>query len=282
MLRRLLPLLVALAAALVGCGGDGGGDRPAPQRSAADRPVATLGSDSSPERRLLAQLYAQALAAEGFAVDLKANLGTARAALEALRTAEIDVYPAPAGALRGVDPGADGLATLAPTPFSTVDGLAVTDAFAREHELEEIGDLAGIDGLRLGAPPELLDRLPALERAYDLGKVRFAPLTTGLQYPALDDGKIDVALVRTTDGQLGEGDYRVLADARRLFGSGHVVPVVAARVLRAEGPEFALAIDAVSAELTTEAMQRMNAAIELDGEAPEDVAREFLAAHDLG
>jgi osmoprotectant transport system substrate-binding protein len=281
--RRHLALLLGLALALglAGCGsGDatgGGSGRSSAQMPGADRPPVTLGTRTSSEQILLGQLYKQALEAKGFTVALKQNISSTEIADTALRSGQIDMYPQHVGVAGAA--GDHGFVVLKPTPFSDVQALAVLPQFARAHALRDVADLARVAGLRLGAPPEFLDGEPGLaglERSYGIADVRFAPLTIGLQYGALDDGKIDVAVVSTTDGELQGGRYVVLDDPRQLFGSRHVAPVVSARVLAAEGPAFARTLDAVSGALTTSAMQEMNAAVALEQQSPADVARAFL------
>ncbi len=56
---------------------------------------------------------------------------------------------------------------------------------------------------------------------------------------------------------------------------------MSSRVLEAEGPAFAETIDAVSQKLTTEAMQRMNGAVDIDKQSPEEVAKTYLQANGL-
>jgi osmoprotectant transport system substrate-binding protein len=279
--RLALLFAVALAFGIGGCGsGDatgGSSGRSTAQMPGADRPPVTLGTRTSSEQILLGQLYKQALEAKGFTVALKQNISSTEIADMALRSGQINMYPQHVGVADAA--GDQGFVLLKPTPFSDVQALAVLPQFARAHGLESVADLAGISGLRLGAPPEFLGGEPGLaglERSYGLTDVRFAPLTIGLQYGALDDGKIDVALVSTTDGELQGGRYVVLDDPRQLFGSRHVAPVVSARVLAAEGPAFARTLNAVSEALTTSAMQHMNAAVALEQQSPADVAREFL------
>jgi osmoprotectant transport system substrate-binding protein len=59
------------------------------------------------------------------------------------------------------------------------------------------------------------------------------------------------------------------------------MPVVSPKFLGAEGPAFRQTIDAVSEKLTTEAMQKMNAAVDIDKQSPADVAQQFLKANSL-
>jgi osmoprotectant transport system substrate-binding protein len=101
-------------------------------------------------------------------------------------------------------------------------------------------------------------------------------MAIGRQYAALDSGKVDVAAVFTTDGQLANGRYVLLDDPRGVFGTQHVAPIISRAALRSHGPRVQAVIDAVSRRLTASAMQRMNAAVQLRGRASADVAAEFL------
>ena len=84
-----------------------------------------------------------------------------------------------------------------------------------------------------------------------------------------------------TDGQLASGDYRPLGDPQHLFGWGNAVPVLTAKVIDAEGPAFADTIDRISALLTTPVMRQLNQAVDVAGQDPAAVARQFLETHGL-
>ena len=105
---------------------------------------------------------------------------------------------------------------------------------------------------------------------------------TGRRYSALDKGRIDVAAGFTTDGQLTHKDrYVVLTDPKGIFGFQNIVPVVSRKVLATQGPAFAATLNAVSAKLTNEALQSMNAAVDLRKQKPAAVARAFLLRNGL-
>jgi len=311
-LRTILMLLVALAltTGLAACGtrGDGkdlsGGSTQASSQPGKGKPSVTLGTKNFTEQFVLGQLYKQALEAKGFTVALKQNIGSTEIADKALRSGQIDMYPeyigifntAVAGDAKAYPSVEDAFAagkayaerhgfTLLPlTPFTNTDALAVLPDYARQHNLRSVADLAAIRGLRIGAPPEFRQRetgLVGLARVYGIRDVTFSPLTIGLQYQALDDGKIDTADVFTTDGQLEGGRYVVLDDPKNVFGFQNVSPIVSTSVLQKEGPAFEDTLNAVSRVLTTEAMQRMNAAVGIDKQSPADVAQQFLQANGL-
>jgi osmoprotectant transport system substrate-binding protein len=309
-LRTILALAAALAltTGVAACGSDdgngGGSTQAADAQPGKGKPAVTLGTKNFTEQFVLGQLYKQALEAKGFKVALKQNIGSTEIADKALRSGQIDMYPeyigifntAVAGdakAYPSVDAAfaagqayarAHGFTLLPLTPFTDVDALAVLPDYAREHDLTSVADLAAIRGLKLGAPPEFRQRetgLVGLARVYGIRDVDFSPLTIGLQYQALDDGKIDTADVFTTDGQLQGGRYVVLDDPENVFGFQNVTPIVSTRVLSTEGPAFAGTLNAVSRALTTRAMQQMNAAVAIDKQSPADVAQQFLQANGL-
>ena len=73
----------------------------------------------------------------------------------------------------------------------------------------------------------------------------------------------------------------LLSDPKGIFGFQNIVPVLSNKVLSEQGPEFSRTLNAVSAKLTNDALQKMNAAVDLKKRKPADVARDFLRASGL-
>lgn len=268
------------------------------------KPSVTLGAKDFTEQFILGELYAQALRAKGYTVELKSNIGSSEITDKALTSGKIDLYPEYTGTIVSTLAGekdqpksADetyeaakkfeagrGFTTLDKTPFFDADGLAVKPEYAQKNGLKTVADLSKVGTFSYGAPPENRTRfqgLKGMKSEYGLTKVDFKPLAIGLQYKALASGKIDVAAVFTTDGQLQGGKYTVLEDPKGIFGYQNVTPVVSDKVLEEQGPEFAATLNAVSAKLTNDAMQTMNAAVDLDKQKPAAVADKFLKANGL-
>jgi osmoprotectant transport system substrate-binding protein len=170
------------------------------------------------------------------------------------------------------------------TPFSDQNAVAATHDFARQHDLRTLADLDNVPGgAVIGAPPEFRTRfegLAGLREVYGVMDARVRPFKIGDQYQALDRGRVGVAAVFTTDGQLVRGRYRLLSDPRRLFAFQNVAPVIKREIV-AEFPEIAETVNEVSSRLTTEAMREMNAAAVDQGREPADVAAEFLREEGL-
>ncbi len=294
-----------LAFALAACGSDGSSTpKTDASKPGAGKPAITMGAKNFTEQFILGELYSQALKAKGYNVTLKSNIGSSEITDKALTSGQIDVYPEYTGVIATELAGTKdqprseqatydialkfqekrGFTLLERTPFFDADGLAVKPKYAQLHSLRTIADLKKVGRFSYGAPPENRTRfqgLKGMQDVYGLKKVDFKPLSIGLQYTALDAGKIDVAAIFTTDAKLAGGKYTVLEDTQGIFGFQNVAPVVSTKVLDAEGPEFKTTLNAVSAKLTNDAMQTMNAAVDISKKKPAEVATTFLKANGL-
>jgi osmoprotectant transport system substrate-binding protein len=294
-----------LAFGVAACGSnDSGGTKTDASQPGKGKPAVTMGAKNFTEQFILGELYSQALKSKGYNVTLKSNIGSSEIIDKALTSGQIDVYPEYTGVIATELAGAKdqpkseeatyaaakkfeekrGFTVLERTPFFDADGLAVLPQYAQKNGLRTIADLKKVGKFSFGAPPENRTRfqgLKGMQQVYGLKQVDFKPLAIGLQYPALDAGKIDVAAVFTTDAKLAGGKYSVLEDTQGIFGFQNVTPVVSKKVLDAEGPEFTRILNSVSAKLTNDAMQSMNAAVDIDKKKPAEVAAAFLKANSL-
>ena len=249
-------LVVCLAVFSAGCSGTGTTVETSELPTA--EPI-TIGTKNFTEQHILGELYRQALAAEGFPVELKSNIGSSEIIHRALTGGGIDMYPEYIGVLlsevadnhrRPRDAQAayevakrfeerQGFTLLAMTPFTDSNAIAVEPETARRHGVSSIGDLARIPGrATIGAPPEFQSRFEGsagLREVYGLTDITVRPLRIGRQYEALEAGRVDAAAVFTTDGQLAQRRFRVLDDPRGLFASQHVAPVIDRTVLERHG-----------------------------------------------
>jgi osmoprotectant transport system substrate-binding protein len=268
------------------------------------KPAVTIGDKNFAEENILGALYSQALAAKGFKVTLKDNVGSTEIAYKALQAGQIDMYPEYTGTLLSAvanqtkNPASaqaayeeakafvekDGLTLLNYTPFYDADALATLPAYASKNNLTSIADLKPLGKqVKLGAPPEFATRfegLVGLKQEYGVVPT-FTPIAIELSYKALESGQVDVQNVFTTDGQLLGGKFKLLADPKHVFGFQNVAPVVRKSVLSAEGPAFEETLNKVSALLTIDAIQQMNAAVSIDKQSASSVAAKFLKDNGL-
>jgi osmoprotectant transport system substrate-binding protein len=197
-----------------------------------------VGTAEFSESRTLGALYEIVLTAAGYQVEVT-TVGNRELYEPALESGEIQVVPEYLGTLteflnaevNGADPdplaSSDPAATLTalrdlgdqvglvfgePAEGANSNAFAVTEAFAQEHGVTTLTELAetcsGADTL-LGGPPECPQRpfcLLGLQETYGLEVGPFSSLDPGgpLTKRALRTGEISVGLVFSTDGELAQ------------------------------------------------------------------------------
>jgi osmoprotectant transport system substrate-binding protein len=302
--------VIAAAVSLSACGSSGtpSTTTAAPvsaPRPGAGKPTVTLGTKNFTEELILGQLYVQALRARGFAVALKSNIGSSEVVDRELASRRIDGYPEYTGTILSVlahdsrRPASAGQAYTRAASFERrrgsellgmasaedTDVLITKPAYASRAGLRSLGDLRKLGSLvTVAAAPEFRNRfngLVGLRAVYGLSALRVRPVRIGTQYRALDSGRAQLAAAFTTDGNLSQGGYTLLQDPQNIFGFQNVTFVVRRDILARQGPAFAPTINAVTRKLSTQALRVMNAAVDLDGQSPAAVARQFLGANGL-
>jgi osmoprotectant transport system substrate-binding protein len=277
----------------------------APAQPGKGKPAVTIGTKDFTEEFILGQLYKQALEAKGYTVNLKRNIGATEITDAALTSHKIDAYPEYTG---------ESVATVAkrneaaksaaeeyqlakqfyegrgetvsePTPFQDVDAIATSKTFAQKNGLTSMEDLKKLSSFSLGARPEFKARqqgLAGMKKVYGITNAKFRQLALGIQYQAMDGGKIDAADVFTTDPQLASGKYTVLKDPKGVFGFQNIAFVIDQKKLAAlGGDQFMGIINAVNKLLTTPAMTTMNKAVAIDKQDESTVAKQFLQANKM-
>ncbi|MBA2614490.1 MAG: hypothetical protein H0U90_01715 [Actinobacteria bacterium] len=310
-------LLLALALALfaAACGGDddgGGGDAAAPTTTeeegggqVGEGKSLTLGTKDFPEEFILGELYAQALEAQGYSVELKKNIGSTEIIDKALTSGEIDAYPEYLGVTVAVVARQNVVAKSSEetydlakefyegrgqtiseqTPFFDVDAIGTTAEFAEANGLKTVADLKKLDSFTIGARPEFKDRfqgLKGMREEYGLTNAKFVQLAQGITYQALDDKSVDTINVFSTDAQLASGKYVVLEDPKGIFGYQNVALVIDQEKLdELGGDDFMTIVNSVNKLLTNDAIISMNKAVVLDKQPEAEVAKAFLEANGL-
>jgi osmoprotectant transport system substrate-binding protein len=306
---RLLVLLTSLVLLLAACSGGeepsagdsegAAGSEPATEEeSEIERGEVTIGSTDFTEQQIVGEMYALVLEDAGYTVDRRYQLGSREVVFPALQSGELDITAEYVGTLLEFINGGAGEATsdtdetlglleeqldenltvLEPSEAQDSNALAVTQETASQLNLSRVSDLEGQNDLVLGGPPECPQRplcLPGYEETYGLEFASFRPLDAGgpLTTEALNNGDIDVGLVFSTLGAIAANDWVVLEDDKGLQPAENIIPAVRKDVLNGEVEEL---LNSVSAALTTEKVIELNRRVDIDGEAAEDVALEFL------
>ena len=193
-----------------------------------------VGAGNFSESATLAELYAGVLRAAGYDATTQ-TIGNRETYLPALESGDLTVVPEYVGTLteflnktaNGADAAAVASSDLAATTtaltgFGEAAGLAfgtpaaaqdqnafaVTQAFADEHDVSTLTELAETcGGIVLGGPPECPERpfcQPGLEEVYGLQIADFTSIDAGgpLTKAALQQGQIAVGLVFSSDAAL--------------------------------------------------------------------------------
>lgn len=274
-MKKLSTLLVALfaATALAACSSSDpvGSSAPEPPASTA---VATdaivVGSQQYYSNEIIAELYAQALEAEGYAVDRQYQIGQREVYLPEMEAGRIDLLPEYNGnllqyyvadaatgspdevtaALAEALPA--GLRALDHSEATDQDSYTVTQATADEFGLVTIADLAKLpQPISIAANSEFATRpygVPGLAEVYGV-QATLVPIEdsgSALTVKALIDGQVQVADIYTASPAIKTNNLVSLSDPEALILPQNVVPVVSDAVDDAA----AAVINKVTAALT--------------------------------
>jgi osmoprotectant transport system substrate-binding protein len=272
-----------------------------------------VGSDNFSESVLLADIYGQALAAKGYTVSYKLNIGSREVTYGQLKGGAITLKPEYNGALlayldklakvnspqtsteqvdaaigKELDPN---LEILQPAQAQDVDTLTLSKNAAAKYNMTQgssIADfIAALKGgpVSIGAAAEFQTRyqgILGLEQAYGLkaSQLTFKSLDAGgtLTEQALGQNAVDAGDLFTTDPTISSDGLITLSDPKNIFGLQNVVPLVAKNALN---PAGIAALNAVDAKLDTAALLALDVKVLNDKQDPAIVAKAWLTSAGL-
>lgn len=269
-----------------------------------DGPAITVASFNFPESVILAEIYGQALEANGYVIERNLNLGSRELIFPEIESGAIDFLPEYLGSAIAVGFGAEAptdeaeavqalsdlfaevaVTVLEPAPGQDKNVFVVTGDFATENSLTTVSDLAGAGDITLGGPPECEDRetcYAGLVEAYGLENLSFESIQEGAaRVAALDSGEIQVALLFSTQPVITEMGFVALEGTDEIIAPENVIPVVSNEVAEAYGEDFAALINSISELITTDVLLDLNGRVELQAENPDDVATDWLTENGL-
>jgi osmoprotectant transport system substrate-binding protein len=299
---------VVLALVISACTPGGGSNSQSASPSEAAKPEVIVGSAGFYEAALVAEIYAQALEAQGYTVTRKLELGERDVTQAAIEDGEINLKPEYLGGMASfleADVSADPQATfdnlqaalaakdlvaLDFSPGTDADGWVVRQETADEFNLATMSDLAEVaDQLVWGLAPGCADNPvcgPGLLSTYgiDISALEVEPLPpcSTQMAEALNNSGIDVAQVCTTQPDIIRFNFKLLEDDLHLQPAQNVVPVVTKALLDAAPDDFETTLNAVSALLTTEVLTQLGVQVAVNQESYADVAAQFLSDNGLG
>jgi osmoprotectant transport system substrate-binding protein len=281
--------------------------------SAAPSPAAVVVSSKlSSESAMIGEMIRLLLEARGVPTVDRMTLGATPVVRKALLAGEIDVYveytgnaglffndpanPAWKDLKQGYELGArldyaaNHIVWLTPADASNAWALAVRHDVAAAHRLVTLSDFArwvsGGGAVMLACSAEFANAgtLRSLERTYGftLKSEQMIVLAGGetsatITAAAARTNGINTAMVYGTDGGIVAANLVVLADDRHDQPVYAPVPTMREAALRAY-PQVASIVRPLMQSLTGEKLQRLNARVQVNGEAAEAVAEDYLHA----
>jgi osmoprotectant transport system substrate-binding protein len=268
------------------------------------------------EGALLGNMILGLLRAHGLAVENKLQLGPTNIVRAAILSGQIDIYPEYTGngalffhleddpAWKNWGEGyalverlcreKNQLVWLSPAPANNTWVIAVRKDLAQRYGLRSMDDFAKYvaEGgrIKLAASAEFVESpaaLPAFEVTYGfrLSDEQLLTLSGGntaatLRAAAEQMSGVNAAMAYGTDGALAALGLVALADDKGAQIVYAPAPVVREPVLQ-RYPEIAAALDPVFAALTLGTLQKLNAAIAVDGQEAGSVAASFLKSRNF-
>ncbi|SPL95579.1 L-proline glycine betaine binding ABC transporter protein ProX (TC 3.A.1.12.1) / Osmotic adaptation [[Actinomadura] parvosata subsp. kistnae] len=189
-------------------------------------------------------------------------------------------------AVRDLDLRRNGIVWLPPAPLNNTYAIGLKRTTAEQYGLTKISDLTKIPVARrtfcvdhetFGRDDGFLGMLRGYGLTYgaDVPRAGVRRVSVGILYNAIASGQCAMGLISTTDGRIKALDLVVLADDRHFFPLYNVA-VTMRRQLADAHPEIAGIFAPISAKLTDEVMRDLNAQVDVDGDVPVLVARDWL------
>jgi osmoprotectant transport system substrate-binding protein len=287
-------IAVSAVVALAGCAS--GDPLDAGSTGSGDSSTIVVGSQDYYSSEIIAEIYSQALEANGFDVDRQFRIGQREVYLPEIESGKIDLFPEYEGSLlQALDPKAtattsddvyaalqkalpDGLTALDKSDAADQNSYTVTEAFAKANNLTDLASLKNVTTpLVVGGNAELQTRPygpTALKDRYGIDTTFQAIEDSGgpLTVKALVDNQIQLANVYTADPNIKSNNLVALSDPDGLFVSDNVVPIASKKV----DEKAAGVINKISAALTQEDLVDLNSQSVNDQKAATDIAKAWL------
>jgi osmoprotectant transport system substrate-binding protein len=297
---RTAALGAAMLVAFAACSSGGGGSA---------KPDIRIGSDGFYESKLVAEMYAQVLEADGYKVTRNLGIGAREVRQPALESGQIDLSPEYVGSGLGyydkAAPTGDGptnrealakvlkekaISVFGISPGEDTNAAVVRQDTADQYSLTKMSDLAAVqDDLKWGLPPDC-DANPLCKDALESYGITYppaqrealaacdAPIAT-----ALKDGGVDFAWLCSTQPAIAQFGFVALEDDKNTQPAENMTAIVRDDYLAKVGDAkaFQALLDKVSALLTTETLTELGVKVAVEQQSEADVAKAFLTENAL-
>ena len=254
-----------------------------------------VGAKHFNESYILGEMISQILESEGYKVERNFNLGGTLVCFESLKNNQIDVYPEYTGTiseaiLKSPEKLDDlqlyekllseyNLEFAGGFGFNNTYAFAVKRSTAQKYKLKYISDLRNHSDIKIAVSYEFLKRKDGWENLAAIYRLPQKPtgIEHGLAYQALDEGKIELTDVYSTDGEILKYDLVILEDDKNFFPAYYGVPLFRTDM----DPRVKEIISRLSSTLDDRTMQSLNSKVLYEQKTPALVANEFLKSRYL-
>lgn len=298
--------VVVLAMAVAGCGGGGGEGGGSGELSDAEFIV---GSKEFTEQLVLGEMTKLVLEDAGASVEDQVGMAGTDATRQALVSGEMDLYweytgtgwinylgntdPIPGReeqfeAVAEQDLEENDVHWLAPpAPANNTFAVVVRSEAQEDLGVETLSDVGDL----INEQPEATtfctdsefasrdDALPGLEETYgyEFPDANIQTVAIGVIPSAVDEGDLcNFGVMQSTDGRIAALDLAVLEDDENFFPLYNPALTMRQETFEEHGEQLEDLFVPVSEALTTETLQTLNAAVDVDGEDPASVAEDWL------
>jgi osmoprotectant transport system substrate-binding protein len=296
-MSRMLALGATLLVLLSACSSGGG-----------SKPTIKVGSDGFDEAKVMAELYAQTLEANGYTVDRAGiGIGGRKVTAPALESAQIDLKPEYIGSgLAYYTPGAQtgdpkanqtalqaaltpkNITVLDYTPAQDQNAFVVRAETASQFNLTKMSDLTAVQTqLKLGVATDCPTNPvcgAALLASYGLD-VTNATKLSACDTPMADALKaktIDVAELCSTQPDILINGWVLLADDKATQPADNIAPLVRNDYLaKTDKAAFSKILNDLSAKITTPILADLYKQVSVDKKDIKDVAAAWLKAQGI-
>jgi osmoprotectant transport system substrate-binding protein len=276
-----------------------------------NKPTIKIGSDGFDEARVVAEVYAQVLEANGYGVDRTGiGLGTRDVTNAAIESGQIELKPEYLGSgLAKLAPGTQtnssdtnkqllqealtpkNITVLGYTPGQDTNALVVRKETADEHNLAKWSDLTAVaDDLKWGLATDCPTNPVcgvALKDQYgiDIESLSSLTLLDACSTPmadALRAGTVDVAELCSTDPLIITEGWVRLEDDKQTQPAENIAPIVRNDYLaKVDKAAFQKLLDDVSAKIDTPTLGDLYKQVAVDKKDAKDVAAAWLKAQGI-
>ena len=253
-----------------------------------------VGSKVFTESYVLAEIVSQILEDAGeVKVERKFGLGATGIAYEAIKAGEVDILPEYTGTisqailkrpeLKSITQLKGGLPShlfLSPSlGFNNTYALALPKELKNKMGIRKISDLANRSDFKVAFTHEFTKRsdgLKALENHYQFRFQNYKALEHGLAYEALQQKKVDLIEVYSTDAKIKKYDLTLLLDDKDFFPK-YLGLLIFYKDFEALYPKSYKALnEKLFQKIDEEKMTELNALVEIDKKSFSEAAAIFL------